>query len=431
MENVGARYGIWSNIPNYGQVKDVGEVAMGTADMVSSLLQKHYKNRMDKYAAEEAARTLDSNVLRKNTENNITAKYFEPKTLGDLYHLQAQTGLLGAQAYENRARGNLYGRQGNLYDAEAARTKAQANLLTPNAEYDALLTAYEKEPNGSPRKFYLASQLNKMTAGGMPPAMGGRMPSGGMGGSTPGGMSIVPGGIGSGNMAVNPYTVSRQSAKGAQYFEASPTGKGGTVFNSPTQPINTMVQNKQLAETEQGFLSPQVNEGLAPYLSAWGSHVGFGKDLIKMKAGDKAAEERVNKAEEAMELLSEEVLIRLRMANPGMTIGEKMVNDQIGRMYPSLPPNYLRMMNKSENISKAQRRVDKLLKTAIDKGIIPTVANNFPAQVENTPGWAPQNSGGYFGGEGFIPPQLPQQPQASPPQNVGNAGQENDPLGIR
>lgn len=129
-QTAGARYGIWGIDP-YGT--DVGTIALKTANGVSDLFTKHYANKLEaakargeNVKAQELERTLETGVSSKNAQNRALEKYFPMQEAG-------KVGLNNAQIGEIRERTGVYGKQGGLYDAEANRARAQANLLGTQA----------------------------------------------------------------------------------------------------------------------------------------------------------------------------------------------------------------------------------------------------------------------------------------------------------
>jgi hypothetical protein len=386
-----------------------------------------YSTRVDKDKAQFSNETLRGDIDKTNTKNQtdiinypLQQRYITDQERERVQHIIAQQKQALASAFAERMRGGLYG-------AETNQTNAKTDQIrNPLYNYDYLKKRYESLPAGQ-EKISFGKVLDSMFGGGGLP--GGATTKGSHSGNgnvlqSRGGNSQAENLSETLGLTVNPFTVSKQSMKGGEYIGKDASGNP-VVYTSPTQPTQTGLQNREMAAVELKQLDPIINAGISPYTSAWGSHLTYADDLYMSKKGDKAAQERIIGAEGAMQMIAEKAILRLRQASPGVQIGQEAINDQIKRMYPSLPPQFLRKLNSAENIAEATKRVDAKLSQATQAAAQMT-AQNFPTSVNGLPAWAQQQNSppGYFELQALQ--EMGFEPQAQPQQIAPNS-QQNQP----
>lgn len=404
-----ARMGIWGEPTSITPISTTGilDTATNRINSVQNMFGKQYDNIIKKYQSQDAGltnqynqSTLQDRIGAENTKNQTDIQYYpqlqQAKLSQDqqtINEIMSRTGLNRAQATESAARTGLIGAQTGFVGAQ---TRNEQNSTNPGYMYDSIKQQMEASPLGSPRRSYFGSILSNMmnSSGGQVPIMQGGakqkneknegMMSPGMGD----GSSTSTGGIASPNMpglSVNPFTTSKSSNKGAEYAKTDDDGNT-TVYTSPTTPMVTNLQNRLSAEYELKSLDPVINQGIAPYVSKKGALLDYPMDLYKSANGDADAQQRIDSAESAQQMIAEKAILRIRQATPNAQIGPEMVNDMVKRMYPNLPSHFMRGFNSADHISGASENVDKALAKA-NTVAAQQVASNYPTPVDQTPVW--------------------------------------------
>jgi hypothetical protein len=440
-----ARMGIWGEPTSITPIpiKSTLDTAFDRMNSVQNMFGKQYDNIIKKYQSQDAGlqnqynqSTLQGRVGAENTKNQTDMQYYpqmqQAKLAQDqqtVNEIMSRTGLNRAQATEAAARTGYLG----------AQTQHENAQMNPGYMYDSIKKQMEASPMGSPRRSYFGGILANMmnSSGGQIPVTqgGGKQKNDGMmatgmvrGSSTsPGGAAVpdMPG------LSVNPMTVSRSSNKGAEYAKTDDQGNT-TVYTSPTTPMITNLQNRLSAEYELNSLDPVINQGIAPYISKKGALLDYPADLYKSSRGDKDAQQRIDSAESAQQMIAEKAILRIRQATPSAQIGPEMVNDMVKRMYPNLPSHFMRGFNSADHIANASENVDKALAKA-NTVAAQQVASNYPTPVNQRPVWdrGAQSQGWSFdpsSGQLISPKSSDAQPeQNSPAQNQGQNDQQSQP----
>lgn len=433
-----ARMGIWGEPTSITPtpIKSGLDTAFNTAGSVQNMFGKQYDNIIKKYQASDAGLNnqynqstqqgrIDSANVHNQTDAQMYPQMQQAKLAQDqqtVNEIMSRTGLNRAQATEAAARTGYIG----------AQTQHENTVMNPGYMYDSIKQQMEASPMGSPRRSYFGGILANMmsSSGGQVPITqgGGKQKNDGM--MAPGmvgGSQTSQGGIASPNMpglSVNPFTTSRSSNKGAEYAQTDDQGNT-TVFTSPTTPTVTGVQNRMGAQYESNSLNPVIDKGIAPYLSKKGAFIDYPYDLYKASKGDKDAQQKIDNAESAQEMIGEKAILRIRQATPSAQIGPEIINDMVKRMYPNLPSQFMRGFNSADHIAKASANVDKALANA-NTVAGQQVASNYPTPVDGPPVW---DRGGQASGGWKFNPSSGQvemsQPQAQSPAQ--NTAQPNSP----
>lgn len=441
----GGRYGIWGESPVTERldIVDPMQRGMDITKGIQGIFGNYYDNQ--KKGAEAGLKSNELNVSNQtmgdqiaatNAKNQADTKYYPLQQMYKTQQEEQTVKEIMSRTGFNYAQAKMALAHIPLLQAETEKTKAS---YMPGYTYDSVYKEMQNSPEGSPRKAYYANILNSMIGGQIPPTTPSKKQSSGGGiGLGGGGAAGGAGGAGgaiqpqqtTNGLQINPFTTSRQSNKGAQYIGQDDEGNP-TVYTSPTQPSNTNLQSRLGAEAELKSLDPTF-KGLDPYRSFYGAHFQYPLDIYKAKHGDAEAQARINKAEEAMQLAGENVILRLRQANPSAQVGTEMVNDQLKRMYPNMPSNLYRGFNSAENISKATEDVNSQLSNA-NAVAAQQSAENYPAQIPETPAWANNGMGnqsrGYidpYSGN-YMPPSQNANPVRSKTSNKGGSKSQRAP----
>ena len=419
---------------NFG---DVLNTAMGTAKGLQGLIAQNDANKLANLNAQLAQgkvqlmnQTLPNQIQDLNTKYTTDTHYYPLLQAASLAAKNASIKRISAQT-------GLSNLQASLVSQKIKNLQNSTDPTYPGRVLDQLYNATQGLQNTDPAKLYNQNLINAYLGHGMPPtaltATGattkkkGAQATQGIPGMPPLQSTTT---VGANGIQTNPLGGSGRSTFHQGYVD---TPNGPITMESPTTNAASRNQMRVEAHTEMNKIYPIVMNGNAPYQGRLGflklmydGHLANMTPTTPFESSEKqAAMQRLSNYELAKMFIPELASINAKQAG-NTTIGKELNSEYQNSMFRFLPDETIEKYSvPAQAIRNAAMRYPGIQGNAI-AGALNQERTGYQSPSPTPPVWAQgqtQDTGGYVGPNGYIPPHPPI--QSAPTQMQGGYVDQN------